>query len=359
MKLRNRISTLHGFIGILGGLLLVIMGLTGSAIVFHQEIDRALNPHLMRVVPQGEPVAIETFLQSAQAAIPNARLESIQLPQTPDATYQLGFQSANEIWHDVFVHPYTGEVLGDRQPDRTLIRILYAIHHDFLAGKLGLYLVGVSGLILILQTITGLLLWTGWRNLSSSFRIRWHAPIQLLSFDLHNVSGIITNLFLLILGFTGVVIVGAHLLVDSPAATAELPPPFQPTVPLSELLRNADAAIPDSTTVSVSFPDAQQVIVSKKLPSDHPRFYFSYVILDGKTGEVLEVSKVTEPPAMWQFLIPIADLHFGSFGGLPTRILYVFIGFIPLVLLITGLVMWKRRRLKGKRETAIALAKQS
>lgn len=164
MKLRNQISTLHGFIGILGGLLLVVMGLTGSAIVFHQEIDHALNPHLMHVVPQGQPVAIETFLKSAQAVMPNARLESIQIPQSPDETYRLGFKSAHETWHDVFVHPYTGAILGDRQSDRTLISILYAIHHDFSAGKLGLYLVGVSGLILILQAITGLILWTGWRN---------------------------------------------------------------------------------------------------------------------------------------------------------------------------------------------------
>jgi uncharacterized iron-regulated membrane protein len=47
MKFRNRLLTFHGLVGILGGLLLVIMGLTGSAIVFHQELDRALNPQLM------------------------------------------------------------------------------------------------------------------------------------------------------------------------------------------------------------------------------------------------------------------------------------------------------------------------
>ncbi|MEH2286520.1 PepSY-associated TM helix domain-containing protein [Nostoc sp.] len=33
-------------------------------------------------------------------------------------------------------------------------------------------------------------------------------------------------------------------------------------------------------------------------------------------------------------------MHFGTFGGLPTRILYVFVGLSPLILFITGFVMW-------------------
>ncbi|MEH2367214.1 PepSY-associated TM helix domain-containing protein [Nostoc sp.] len=36
-------------------------------------------------------------------------------------------------------------------------------------------------------------------------------------------------------------------------------------------------------------------------------------------------------------------MHYGTFGGLPTRILYVFVGLAPLILFITGFVMWKQR----------------
>ncbi|MEH2243424.1 PepSY-associated TM helix domain-containing protein [Nostoc sp.] len=41
------------------------------------------------------------------------------------------------------------------------------------------------------------------------------------------------------------------------------------------------------------------------------------------------------------------SLHYGTFGGLPTRILYVFIGLAPLILFVTGFVMWQYRY-KGK-----------
>jgi uncharacterized iron-regulated membrane protein len=352
MQFRNRIIAMHSIVGLLGGLLLLVMGLTGSAIVFHQEIDQALNPYLMQVTPQGERVAIESVLATAQRAIPGSRLESIELPQAPDETYHLGFQSAERIGREAFVHPYTGELLGTRRGDRTLIGFLYAIHHDLLVGYLGLYLVCISGLILVVQAMTGLVLWTGWRKLAAGFRIRWGASAPLLSFDLHNVGGAIANIFLLITGLTGIVIVVAHIALEPPAAA--LPPPFQSTIAPSELLRKADQAIPDGTATAISFPDAQTMVVTEKLPQDHPRFYFSSVTVDGATGKVLETSKVTEPDPMWKFLTAIADLHFGTWGGLPTRIFYVWIGLMPAVLWVTGLVNWRRRRFLGSRRKVAA-----
>jgi uncharacterized iron-regulated membrane protein len=359
MKFRNRLLTLHGFVGILGGILLAIMGLTGSAIVFHQELDHALNPQLMKVIPQGTPVSIDAVLQSVQSHLPkNSRLESIRIPRTPEETYQLGLKAKPDTLSEMFIHPYTGEFLGVRQSKQTIISMLYAIHHDLFAGTLGLYLVGLSGLILIAQAITGLILWTGWRKLASGVRIRWRAPIRLLSFDLHNVGGFVSNLFLLITGFTGVIIVGAHILL-APPAEAEVPPPFQNAIAVSKLLRKADAAIPEGTIMDVSFLDAQKMVVTKRLPQDHARFYFSSVTLDGRTGKVLELNKVTETPPMWKFLIPVADLHFGTFGGLPTRILYVFVGLVPTVLFVTGLLNWRRRRSLGaRRELAIIQTQQ-
>lgn len=357
--LRNRLSTLHGFIGILGGLLLVVMGLTGSSIVFHQEIDRALNPQLMQVTPQGKRVEIDAFMAAAQAHIPSGRLESIQIPQTPDETYRISVKTETKTEHEIFVNPYTGKVLGDRQYNLTPVGFVYALHHDLFAGKFGLYLVGISGLILILQAATGLILWTGWRKLASGFHIRWQASLPLLSFDLHNVGGAVFNIFLLITGFTGVVIVGAHILLDPGAEAAKVPPPFQSTISLSEMLRKADAAMPEGVTTAIAFPDEKTLVVTKKLPQDHPRFYFSSVTVDGATGKTLEVSKMAEPPPMWKFLIPVAELHFGTFGGLPTRIFYLLIGLMPTVLFMTGLVNWRRRRLLGgRREAAIQVAEQ-
>jgi uncharacterized iron-regulated membrane protein len=347
MTWRKRFVRLHRIVGLLGGLLLAVMGLTGSMIVFHQEIDHALNPHLMQVTAQDKRVPIESVLASAQNLLPGSRLESLQMPQQPEETYRLSFHSAQEIRHDVFVNPYTGEILGQRRVDRTIIGFLYALHHDLGAGKFGLYLVGVSGVIMIIQSLTGLVLWTGWRKLKSGFKLRWGAPMQLLSFDLHNAGGFIFNLLLLLAGFTGLIIAGAHILLAPPALTS-LPPAFQPTIAMRQLLKQADIEMPEGKTMSLAFPDEQLLVISKKLPSDHPRFYFSSVTLNATTGETVEVSKIVKKPVMWQFLVPIADLHFGTVGGLATRLLYALLGIVPTVLFTTGLILWANSKKRSK-----------
>lgn len=357
MKFRNRLVKLHGLMGMICGLLLVIMGLTGSAIVFHAEIDHALNPHLMQVEPQGESLEIDVFFQTAQAAVPkNSRLEFVEIPQTPDESYKFTFLSVEEIPYEVFINPYSGKVLGTRRGDRTFIGFLYAVHHDLLVGKFGIYLVGVVGLILIAQSITGLLLWTGWRKLRSGFHIRWQTPWRFLSFDLHNVGGFIFNIFLLTTGVTGVVIVLAHIIL-APPSNAALPPAFRSQFPISELLNQADVALPEGKTTYVSFPDDELMVIRKKLPHDHPRFYFSTVTVNGLTGKTVSTDKVEEMPPLWRFLVGVAALHFGTFGGVASRVFYVLIGFVPLMLLLTGLIIWKQKRLKGRRAEAIALSR--
>lgn len=114
-----------------------------------------------------------------------------------------------------------------------------------------------------------------------------------------------------------------------------------------ELLGKADAAMPDGKTTFVGFSESQprQITVRKKLPNQETgQFDLSIVELDRYSGEVLQVSKVVKPNPFFKVLVVIAELHFGTFGGLPTRILYIFIGLMPTVLLSTGLVIWRRRR---------------
>ena len=78
----------------------------------------------------------------------------------------------------------------------------------------------------------------------------------------------------------------------------------------------------------------------------------SSVEVDRYSGKVVQVTKVIKPEGLIQVIVTVASLHFGTFGGLPTRILYVFIGLMPTVLLVTGLLNWRRGRSLGERREA-------
>jgi uncharacterized iron-regulated membrane protein len=223
------------------------------------------------------------------------------------------------------------------------------------AGEVGEIVVGICGLFLIVLGLTGLILWSGWRNLALGFKIRWNASLPRVSYDIHNVWGFLSNVFLIVIGFTGTAIILAH---HSPAFAAFLfgsPPQVEPTVvsshqqpiALSKLLQTADAALPGGETTSVFFADkpVPNVTVAKKFPQEFkPLIHdsgFSRVVINQYSGKVLQVNKVLEPPPIGiKVAILLAAFHFGTFWGLPSQILYLFTGLMSAVLFITGVIIW-------------------
>ncbi|MEH1844413.1 MAG: PepSY-associated TM helix domain-containing protein [Nostoc sp.] len=80
-----------------------------------------------------------------------------------------------------------------------------------------------------------------------------------------------------------------------------------------------------------------------KLPQENVEYGNSNVYLDQYSGKVLRVDNGLKLSLGDRVLNSFVPLHYGTFGGLPTRILYVFVGLAPLILFVTSLVMWRYR----------------
>lgn len=73
---RKRWLSIHLWLGLTLGFLLAIYGLTGSILVFHEEIDEWLNPELLTVLsPNGnQPYKLLTeIIEAGQQAMPKSR----------------------------------------------------------------------------------------------------------------------------------------------------------------------------------------------------------------------------------------------------------------------------------------------
>ncbi|MGF1600984.1 MAG: PepSY-associated TM helix domain-containing protein [Thermosynechococcaceae cyanobacterium] len=81
----------------------------------------------------------------------------------------------------------------------------------------------------------------------------------------------------------------------------------------------------------------------KKVPLDSEDFN-SYVKVDQYSGQVLQVQDSRKGGMGDRVLNSFTPIHYGTFGGLPTRILYIFVGLSPLILFITGVTMWRYRQ---------------
>ncbi|MBR8836879.1 MAG: PepSY domain-containing protein [Stigonema ocellatum SAG 48.90 = DSM 106950] len=344
MKFRKFVFSVHSVMGIAIGLFFAISGLTGSAIVFRKEVDRTLKPALMHVVGQAQLQSIDRIFSAAEQTHPKVPFRYVLFPKQPEDTFLIAQKMSNGQRIETYVNPYTAQVMGSRVWEHSALGFLHTLHSTLFLGTPGRLLVGVFGVLLFLTAITGTLRWTGWRNLKNGFRIRWNASMSVLSFDLHNVGGILTTALLSMIAFTGVVIVIAQLLIGG-LPTVKLMSAQTP-VAMSELLQLANAALPGGKISVVEFPEAQPNVIHihKKFPEQMTgEVDLSVVEIDRYTGTVLKAEKVIKPNPVFKVLLRIRNLHSGRFGGSITRILYAFVGLVPLILFITGIVMYRHR----------------
>lgn len=359
---RQWVAIIHQYLGLGVALILIIVGLTGSVLVFEQEIDHfLLNLQVEKIVPSGQminPDLIVNQVRNAYQDQPDLTVSYVEIPQKPNDSYKVWLLSKTDKSTEVVVNPYTGKILGNRQWEQTLIGIIYQLHYQLLAGDFGVKLVGVCGLVLFILSITGILLWPGWRRLLTGFKIKFDAHPQRLNFDLHKVIGILTAGFLALLAFTGFCWNFNEIMFPTIyAVTFSSPPPDskstlisgKPPLTLSQIIQKADAALPNTVTTYIDLPSQPDGIfsVNKRFPKTNDSLGLNRIYFDQYSGEILYFKDVRSLSLGQQVIDSFVPLHYGTFAGLPSRILYVLIGLSPTCLAVTGFLMgWYRRQRK-------------
>jgi uncharacterized iron-regulated membrane protein len=360
-KLRNSIFNLHRYISLAAGLIAIVIGLTGSLIVFMPEINQSqLHQQIGAILPKGERLPLESILDNVKATYSSyaeMALQRVYLPTKIDDPFSVAIAIQGNDWVEVYVNPYTGKILGDSlHPNaiQNLFQIIYKLHTSLKLGDLGVQIVGYVGLLMCIIAITGIVLWPGWRKLIAGFKIKWDAHPKRLYFDLHKVVGIITAIFLLFTFFTGFAwnlayvdpVVRAITFSPSLPELVSKPVSGQSPLPLTQQVKTAQLALPDGVVKLINLTADPKAPLSlwMKLPQEQQQYGASHIYLDQYSGEVLRIENSSKVALGDKILNSFEPLHYGYFGGLPTRIFYVFVGFAPLVLFTTGFVMWRYRR---------------
>jgi uncharacterized iron-regulated membrane protein len=364
MKLRPFALGLHRYAGVLAGLLLVVISITGSLLVFNEELDHRLNPQLLHITPQVEQLSIQTIVDIAQTAQPDLKTHRIIVPQKLDRAYEVLMESSKDEYIDVYINPYTGAVLGSRPYQQTVRRLLVNLHASFFAGDLGWNLAGVCGVAFVLLSFTGAVLWNGWRSVKQGFKIRWRSPKHLLNYDLHKTVGILSAALLAILGLTGAAINFSDPVEKAVYWLTHTPPPLAKPVSragsgaaplgIDALLANAKAALPEAEFSRI-YPAKQPddaFMVLMHVPHRNEFNNGISLFLDQYTGKLLRRDDPGKASLGDRILNTLHTLHFGTYGGLVSRSLYFIVGLAPLGLLITGLTLWQQRRWAAARRKA-------
>lgn len=364
LKLRSLVFQLHRYLGLACGLILVIIGTTGSLLIFEPELEHQLVENRFgAIVPDGTLVSIDSVVATVQAEVSrmaNVTLGNILPPQDATSPFQARLWDANDHLVQLFINPYTGQVMGTMPESESWLHIALRLHYELLAGNTGMIIAGITGLLLFVLSVTGIVLWPGWRKLIAGFKIKWDGHPKRRNFDLHKVVGIIAAVFLAFTGFTGFCwnfydwsssVIYALTFTPKPTELVSKPVLGQAALPIYKILETAGHTFPNSITTYVGVPSKPDgvVRVGKRQAHESLRFGESEVLVDPYTGQPLRVQNSKTLGLGDRVLNAFVPLHYGTFWGTTSRILYVFVGLSPLALFITGFVMWwyrKRRMAK-------------
>lgn len=346
----------HRVLGLTAGLALVVTGVTGSALVFRPEIDRALAPSLLVVQPAATRAPLQRAIDDVQARFPGEAIARIRIPATADASIE--FTIGGKSGRQVYVDPYRGTILGSRGETESAMGWLFQLHSHWLAGERGERVGGVLGLLLVVMGVSGIVAW--WPRAGGQarrgMRVRWRHPAHRVHFDLHRAVGFYSSVLLVLSGLTGASLVfhdparatlAALLPGDrAPAATPKAGSPATlPALDADSLLRIAESVQGGGTISYVTLAKGAEGAfrVRRRLPGElHPNGR-SMVSLDPRTGAVLERYDARTASVAARADYAAYPLHIGRVFGAFGRWLMVAVGLTPLVLAVTGVVMWRRR----------------
>jgi uncharacterized iron-regulated membrane protein len=244
---------------------------------------------------------------------------------------------------------------ADQQP-QTFIGLMLSLHSDLFIELPGELFLGLMGVLFVISIISGIMLYGPFMKKLDFGTLRNNRSRRLKWLDLHNLLGIATAVWLLVVGVTGVMnelstpLFGLWQITDVKTQLEKykgMPTPA--TKELSSVqaaFNTAQKALPGMTVVSIVYPgdpfgSPYHYLLWAKGNEPLTSQLFSPVLVDGKSGNLAAAVKM---PFYLRALEVSRPLHFGDYGGTPLKVIWALFDVVAIVVLISGVYLWIVRR---------------
>jgi len=361
----------HLWLGLTLGTFGVLIGITGSILVFDHDIDALLNPQRYAVSGPHATLPYSQYIERvAQALEGRVRPTLVRMPEEeglPLIVFARGRGEGVGLYR-VFADPPTGRVL-EAVPGGGFIGWVHNFHENLMLREYyGREIVGAVGIAMLVSSLSGLYLWWPARGRfreALGFRRGLTATR-----NLHYLCGCYGMLVLAMLSFTGIFIAYADAGRAVVSAFGNLSPPLRSmqapersvgkTLTADEAAAVAQALYPAEKIWSISLPAGPRGVYRVNLsepgvPAMQPA-RGAVVFIDPGSGAVLRRVDATTRTAGDQFLAMQRALHSGEPLGFAGRIVICAVGLLPGLFVATGSIMWLRQRRGHKIIIAPAIA---
>lgn len=352
--IRRALFQVHLWAGILLALYLIVISLSGSILVFQDEIRLASLRHA-RFDP-AHIASIRDVTAHAQQRFGASHLTYVGFPQQDNPWWTLYLEDASGKLNLAYADAASGHPLS--LPHRLFIDFVLDLHVYLLAGQTGFIVNCIAGMGLLLLAVTGVVLWwPGIRLWRRALWVSFHRGWKRINYDLHSAIGIwtlaivswwgITAIYFLLPQQVSTLVNAISPLVGMKQPVAPAPTPGTSVAPLEAILSQVPA-ISAGHLSGVSLPDAPgravTVYVDRRDPGDFS--HRDILTFDGHTGKLLTVWHYGENKSLGDWVLWLMHpLHFGTLWGMGVKILWAFLGLGVAVLSVTGLLMYWNRKL--------------
>ena len=367
---------LHLWLGLLSGIVVFIVCITGCLYVFKEEINEATQPWRFVTPQENSVLPPSRILAVSDSVVVNKAPTAITYGEASDAVFVDYYQPEIGMT-TVFLDPYNGMVLkmvSKRFDDFDFFRFILDGHRTlWLPRAIGSPIVGYSVLIFLITLITGIILWwpKHWtRNaLVARLTIKRKSSFSRLNFDLHNVVGFYAAFLLIILSFTGLVFSlnwFSKAVYFITSGGKELKPY---TLPISDTLRisrwkndSLDKPYfqlreeePAANTFYFALPVTNDGVFRVSIVHKRGSYYrtdnlfFDQYTLASLQGTGPYAGKYTEASPADKFRRMNLEIHDGRIFGLFGKILMFCASLVGASLPVTGFIVWFRKKRKPRR----------
>jgi uncharacterized iron-regulated membrane protein len=213
--LRKAVFQIHLWSGIGIGLYVFVVSVTGSAVVYSNEMYRAATLDPIIVTGSGQQLTDEQLKSVAKRAYPGYAVVNIGRARNPDQAVGISLSGGGGLKNRLF-NPYTGADLGDSVPRGIkLVSKLLKLHDDLLGGATGRKVNGIGALLVLVVALTGIVVWwPGIRTWRRSLTVRRNVGWQSWVWSLHSMIGFWTLGFILLFGISGIYLGNPELFQD-------------------------------------------------------------------------------------------------------------------------------------------------
>ena len=363
----RRWSWIHKWSSLVCTVFMLLLCLTGLPLIYHHEIGHVLGtdveaPALPAALGANPPRGdIDAVLASARALYPSKIPMYISMEADEPAIWNvtLGDHPNDEHYKPIAVDARTTKVITEPAFEGgVFMSTMFRLHVDLFAGLYGKLFLGFMGLLLIVAVVSGAVLYAPFMRKLDFGAVRRERSRVIRWLDLHNLLGIVTLVWVFVVGATGMVNTWADLLLKywQDTEIAEMLKPYegQPKVAtmasLHEAIVRAETAEPGMQVAFVAFPGT---------PFASPHHYgvfmrgneafsarlYKPVLIDAGTGEITDRREL---PWYLTALLLSQPLHFGDYGGQAMKLLWALLDIGTIIILGSGLYLWLKRNRAAK-----------